>query len=232
MKPPSPQPETSDGSPASADATDAPTATARALADAQRRLARRPWPSAELRSALIRAGHTDDAVDTAIETAIGAGWLDDAAAARGHAESLIARGAADPAWIESRLAARSIDPDLAANVARQVVPDRQSAVDAAVASAIARLGPRDRVDVQSPEPRSGGPTAAAATRIARRLAGRGFDQDAILTAFDRAGVRWDDLMRASSATRGGRGGDVVAGEVSGEVSPSPADEADPPAPDF
>ncbi len=157
-----------------------PDPVAAALRAAMDRLARRGWGRGELVAALERAGFDPDDATAAVETCVDRGWLDEGQAARDRARRLRRRGPVAPATVEADLLRRDVDPATAARVAAETVPDPVADAAAAVRRG---LRGRDPADV----------TMRERLRIAARLARRGFDEDTVRSALDRAGVPLADV---------------------------------------
>jgi regulatory protein len=136
-------------------------------------LARSNRARAALEAALVARGHDPAAARDALDTLAGDGWLDDRAFAADRAAALQRRGPLAADAIAARLEAEGVRPRDAAAAARD-------ATDA---------DPRPALAAECRAARRAGVTP---TRLAGRLARRGFDPDTIREVLASAGYPLDD----------------------------------------
>lgn len=144
-----------------------------ARADALRRLARRAHSTRGLEEALLRAGHAAAATRAALAALAEHGWLDDAQYAASRAEALNRKAPLAAPALAARLEAEGVSSKQAQQAAASAAPPDQDAQLAREARAARRAGVSMRT-------------------MAGRLARRGFDEDAILTALAAAGYPVSD----------------------------------------
>jgi len=155
-----------------------------ALRAAMDRLSRRDWARGELVAALLRAGIDPGDAESAVQTCVERGWLDEATAARRRAERLRRRGPVAPAGIARDLERRHVDPVVAARIAAEAVPDPVAEAEAAIRQEIRRRGATDDPADALPWPQR--------RRLAARLGRRGFDEETVCDAMRRCGVPVDE----------------------------------------
>ena len=125
----------------------------RARDTAVRALARREYSRASLAARLERAGVREKDRDAAIETAIGAGWLDEGRFAESRAQALAERGAGDRLVLDDLLR-QGVDEETARAALATIEAERDRA-----ARAVATRG--------------------ASLRTLRYLAARGFSEESL-----------------------------------------------------
>jgi len=152
--------------------------------DAARLLAARPLTEAELRTRLTRVGHAAHAVETVLQEARKAGWLDDRAVAREVLRSGLAQGRGKERLL-AQLLSRGIAPELA-----------EAAWDALLASGDVDPEAGLRAEVERRVRAAGGTlTGRAAARIYNALLRSGHDPESVKSAlapYVRAGLGDDD----------------------------------------
>lgn len=162
-------------------ALDLAAARSRARTAAERLIARRALSAAELRGRLEARGHDPAAVKTVVASLVAAGAIDDRAVAAAAAARALGQKRSTTRAARD-LAARGIDPDLAAEAARAAADDDgRTDLDRALHLARSRL----RGEL------AGKPPVVIRRRLAGVLARRGYDEDTVETVLDRLVPRPD-----------------------------------------
>lgn len=160
-----------------------------AIADAERRLARRPVATRRLRESLRRAGYSSPAIDRAVAHCEQRRLLDDAAYARLLAEELLRRKPMGARLIEAKLRARGVQGPLARSAAAEAASQRDDADDALALA-------RKRLASMPPD--------LEPNKVQRRLFGylarRGFDSQvcaaAVRIALDQRSGTWSQTCES------------------------------------
>lgn len=119
------------------------------------------------------AGFAEAASRTAVARLAREGWLDEEALARRLAEAITRRQPAAPEFVESKLRARRINPEVAARVARETAGSEEL-----IEFVVRWARQRSRAAAKATP-------AAAARRVAAALQRRGFDDDTVATVLER-----------------------------------------------
>jgi regulatory protein len=152
----------------------------RARQIAMKLLSRRGLSSAEVRQRLIKRGHPEAVSQKVVADLESSGWISEKAVAESVVRESARKGPASEQFVRRKLRDRGVKADVAANAASS---------DAAPASGIAEAESfaRKRLAKMDAELKP----ATKARRIARALAGRGFDDEmisAVLNRIDLAGI--------------------------------------------
>jgi regulatory protein len=142
---------------------------------AMRMLGRRAYSRGELMERLVRRGHSQLAASRTVDELAADHWIDDARYAQEIVSAASSRKPASQRLLKSKLTARKIDPDTASEILSKETRDS----DDAKALTFARQQLRTMKDLRRP---------VAASRIASKLARRGFEQQTIIETLEQIGL--------------------------------------------
>ena len=152
----------------------------RARRQAMTLLGRRQLSRGELIDRLTRKNHPPAMAQRIADELAADRWIDDEAFGRALADEITRRKPASQQLVASKLHSRRIEPELAAEIARETVR-ANSPENAALDMARRRLGTMRNL-----------PKAVAQRRIAGMLSRRGFDDDLVQSVLDRLDLAHDE----------------------------------------